>query len=175
MTALEKRIQEVHKKSKKGFTLVELVVVIAILGILAGIAIPRYIEMQEEAKGAKVMADMSAIESAASVFAVKNGRLPYRANSGDNTSANISQFVPDYLASWPVAPTGIIRITGYDGTVYRYQLGTDSKKNAIVYAWNGPESATSTADHLDLATLGRTTIDMFKSGTPNTTYVTIVN
>ena len=100
MTALEKRIQEVHKKSKKGFTLVELVVVIAILGILAGIAIPRYIDMQEEAKGAKVMADMSAIESAASVFAVKNGRLPYRANSGDNTSANISQFVPNYLAAW---------------------------------------------------------------------------
>lgn len=35
------------RKHTKGFTLIELVIVIAILGILAGLAISRYIDMQE--------------------------------------------------------------------------------------------------------------------------------
>jgi prepilin-type N-terminal cleavage/methylation domain-containing protein len=165
-----------YSTSRQGFTLVELVVVIAILGILAGIAIPRYIDMQEEARGAKVLADLRTIESAATLFATKNGYLPYRAvPTVSSFSGNISQFVPNYLAAWPAAPTGIMRITGNDGTVYRYKIGTDTQKNALAYAWNGPEQATGGPDHIDRATLGRTTIDMFKSGQPKSSYFTILS
>jgi MSHA pilin protein MshA len=41
-------------KSKKGFTLIELIIVIVILGLLAAIAIPRYIRVQSEARAATV-------------------------------------------------------------------------------------------------------------------------
>ena len=53
---------------KKGFTLVELVVVIAILGILAGLAIPRFVNANMAARGSKILADISACESAINIY-----------------------------------------------------------------------------------------------------------
>lgn len=87
-------------KNKKGFTLVELVVVIAILGILAGIAIPRFMDATASARGAKIIADMRTIESAATMYYSKEGVYP--TVSADSDTALVSS----YLASWPVPPSG---------------------------------------------------------------------
>ena len=161
-----------YSTSRQGFTLVELVVVIAILGILAGLAIPRYIDMQEEARGARILADLRTIESTATVYGTKYGELPVRINDGGNDaqyfSAAVAQLVPDILTAWPIAPTGVFRVTGNDGKIYRYE----AKSSTVVYAWNGSEvksynKSTKTfvrgASGIDRATLGRWTIDNFKT------------
>lgn len=54
--------------NKKGFTLIELVMVIVIIGILAAIAIPRFMDLRKEARQASCMATGGAIRGALSSF-----------------------------------------------------------------------------------------------------------
>ena len=98
-------------KNKKGFTLVELVVVIAILGILAGIAIPRFMDATASARGAKIVADMRTLESASTMYYVKKGTY-----TGITVATLVSEGL---LASTPTPPTGDAMITESKSTTYK--------------------------------------------------------
>ncbi len=63
-------------KSLTGFTLIELMVVIAIIGILASIMIPNVIKHLEKGKEARAIADIDVLVKAVGLFQIDNGKLP---------------------------------------------------------------------------------------------------
>ena len=86
--------------NRKGFTLIELVVVIAILGILSAIAVPRYNSSRLNATVAAHNANVRTIESAANMYVADNPATAV--TSGTNPTA-----LDTYLQKWPTVPAGI--------------------------------------------------------------------
>ena len=68
---------EIQMFNKKGFTLVELMIVVAIIGILAAIAIPNFVDMQYRAKRAEVPSNVDGIKTAQIAYDAAFDRVTY--------------------------------------------------------------------------------------------------
>lgn len=79
---------------KKGFTLVEIMIVVAIIGLLAAIAIPNFIKARETAEKNACIANLKQLQGAAQVYAIDTG-------GAADEAITEAKLVSDYIKSWP--------------------------------------------------------------------------
>ena len=87
---------------RKGFTLIELVVVILILGILAAVAASRALNIHGSAKETSARQSLAVVRDAIDAFTAKNGRLP----GDDGSEATLKSDLATCLREFPAAPLG---------------------------------------------------------------------
>lgn len=88
-------------KNQSGFTLVELLAVIAIIGVLAAIAVPKFSDATATANGAKVVSELRMIDSAIVQVAAGKGVDPTAITINDLVAEKDTMYT---TATWPKPP-----------------------------------------------------------------------
>jgi general secretion pathway protein G len=71
-----KHLKRIYRCQSRGFTLIELMVVIVILGVLAGLIVPRIMGRPDEARQVKAKMQIESIETALKLYKLDNGAYP---------------------------------------------------------------------------------------------------
>ena len=100
MTKIRKRLNQ------KGFTLVELMVVIAILGVLSAIAIPKFTDSTAAANTAKIQADLRTIDAAIVMYQAQRGSDPAGIGAAGDAATKATLTGAGLLVEPPTPPRG---------------------------------------------------------------------
>jgi len=136
-------------KTQKGFTLIELMIVIAIIGILAAVAVPQYGQYTKRAKFAEVISSTAAVKTAVSLCYQTTNRIQ-DCNGGaegepaDDSVADVADIVSTLETS-----AGVITATGgdpVDNKVYVLDPGVVAADNGDPIEWSLNETLSSCDD-----------------------------
>ena len=127
------------KHAQKGFTLIEIMIVVAIIAILAAIAIPNFLAYRAQSQRNACIANQKAIANAAEAYSIKNGGA-YPETVAKLCEASTGN---DFLKSEPKCPCGGgYEITAPSGNVgLKVECKTDASKIRTGFAHTESTSA----------------------------------
>jgi general secretion pathway protein G len=113
-----------HRQSR-GFTLIEIMVVVIIIGLLAAVIVPQVVSKVDEAKVAKAKSDIQTLETALTMFRLDNSKYP---TTEQGLAALVTQPTDPTIRHW--RPGGYVPRLSKDPWGFDYQYtspGTHSK------------------------------------------------
>ena len=108
------RQRTLHLAREAGFTLIEIMVVVIIIGLLAAVIVPQVINKVDEARVSKAKADIQSLETALTMYRLDNSKYP---TTDQGLSALITQPTDPSIRHW--------RIGGYLQRVSKDPWGAD--------------------------------------------------
>lgn len=131
-------MKERYMKKQQGFTLLEIMVVIVILGVLAAMVVPNIVGNKAKADRQKVITDLTALEQALDMYKLDNSRYPTTEQglealvSKPDTDPVPKKYQPGgYIRRLPTDPWGNdyqLMSPGQNGLVDVYSLGLDGEE-----------------------------------------------
>ena len=115
-----------NKVFKKGFTLLEILVVLSIIGIILSFVVPNVINRPDEARRAKVLNDINVIESALNLYKLDNGDYP-----AQELGLKVLALDSKYITNLPLDPWGNpyrYRYPGKFNSIDIFTLGSDNEE-----------------------------------------------
>ncbi len=123
------------KKTQAGFTLIEIIAVLVILGILAAVAVPRFINLQTEAKNKAVEGALAAGQSNVTLVysntILNTGSAPTMQELATELSGVYTN-VGDFTVSYAASGTNGINVTVTNGPTTGYLNDVTTNKTKIV-------------------------------------------
>lgn len=93
--------------NKQGFTLLELMIVVAILAILASIAAPKYADSLKRAQEGSLKGNLGAVRSALSIYYADNQGSRPSCTAGAASTVLLDALVPRYISAIPTVKSGL--------------------------------------------------------------------
>jgi len=97
----------VESKNKKGFTLVETIIVVAVIGLLASVAIPSFVKAREMAEKNMCIANLKQIQNAVQIWAIDT-------SAASTDTATSTADLENYIKKWPTCKTVAYAIPAVD-------------------------------------------------------------
>jgi type IV pilus assembly protein PilA len=141
---------KIVKKNQGGFTLIELMIVVAIIGVLAAVAIPAYSNYVTKAKVGAALSSVATLQTAVANCIQENGNDATNCTTANNASGIPAFTATKELASASVGANGVITAnfratgvgSGIDNTTLTFTPSTVANQTSIT--WQIATSSTNT-------------------------------